>query len=158
MTLKIKPAPVRKTLMVEAPAEHCFDVFTAGFSRWWPRSHHIGASEMKGGVIEPRAGGRWYEIGEDGSECQWGDVLVWEPPSRLVLAWRLGADFTYDPALLTEVEVTFTPAGGDRTRVDLEHRLIENMGERAAEARESVDSPGGWGSILAAFADIAKTR
>ena len=81
----ISPAPVRKSVRVAAPQERAFEVFTAGIGRWWPKSHHIGAADLDTFVIEPRAGGRWYERGVDGSECEVGKVLAWEPPARLVL-------------------------------------------------------------------------
>jgi uncharacterized protein YndB with AHSA1/START domain len=152
-TARIILAPVRKSVTVQAPIERAFDVFTQGFGTWWPASHSIGSSPLKNVVIEPRAGGRWYEIGEDGSECQWGDVLIWKKPHRVVLAWRLDPDFEFDPDLVTEVEVRFTPVGENATRVDLEHRLLENMGDRAAAAREKFDAPRGWGSLLAAYSE-----
>ncbi len=152
---RIVPAPVRKQLVVEASPEHAFDVFTAGFSKWWPASHHIGAAAYRAAVIEPREGGRWFEIGEDGSECDWGDVLTWEPPVRLVLAWRLGADWKYDKNLLTEIEVKFT-AEGARTRIDFEHRKLENWGLAAAQARDAIDSEGGWGGLLGMYAAALK--
>jgi len=79
-------------------------------------------------------------------------VLAWDPPGRLVLAWRLGADFRYDPNLLTEIEVIFTQDGA-RTRVDFEHRGLERMGEKAAETRIALDSDGGWTGILKLYAD-----
>jgi uncharacterized protein YndB with AHSA1/START domain len=147
----IKLAAVRKTLVVRAPPEAAFRVFTEGFDRWWPRSHHIGKSELAKAVIEPRRGGRWYEICVDGSECEWGEVLAWDPPRRLLLAWRLDARWEYDPDLLTEVEVRFTPAGDGQTQVDFEHRGFENMGAGGEAARASVDGPNGWGAILAEF-------
>jgi len=106
-------------------------------------------------VIEPRVGGRWYGLLEDGSEAEWGDVLAWDPPRRLLLAWRIGANWAYDPDLTTEVEVTFTPAG-EMTRVELEHRHLERMGEGAESARASFDSDGGWGGLLKMFADLAE--
>lgn len=152
MNRTISPAPVRKSLTVKASPQRAFEVFTAGFASWWPPTHHIGASPMKTAVIEPRVGGRWYETGEDGSQCEWGDVLVWSPPTRLVLAWRLGADWVYHADLLTEVEVTFTPVG-QATRVDFEHRHLERMGEAAETARVSLDSDGGWTGILKLYAD-----
>lgn len=152
MARAIKPAPVRKSVTVDAPAERAFEVFTAQFGDWWPRSHVIGKSPFKTAVIEPRDGGRWYEIGEDGSECEWGDVLAWEKPARLLLAWRIGADWRYDPDLLTEIEITFTPVSETATRVDLEHRLLENMGEPAMKAAEEFDSDRGWIVCLSAFA------
>jgi uncharacterized protein YndB with AHSA1/START domain len=156
MTTTIKPAPVRKTVTVRASAEKAFHVFTDGFDRWWPRSHHIGKSPLARGVIEPRLGGRWYEVGEDGSECDWGDVLAWEPPARLLLAWRLNAQWEYDPDLLTEVEVRFTPLGEGETRVDFEHRGFERMGAGGEAAREGVNGPNGWGAILAEFQTAAE--
>jgi len=152
MTRTISPAPVRKNLSLKTTPEHAFEVFTARFATWWPPTHHVGASPMKTAVMEPRAGGRWFEIGEDGSECEWGEVLVWSPPSRLVLAWRLGSDFKYHPDLLTEVDVKFI-ADGEMTRVEFEHRGLERMGEKAAETRIALDSDGGWTGILKLYAD-----
>jgi uncharacterized protein YndB with AHSA1/START domain len=151
MSLAIKPAPVKKTLVVAASPQKAFDVFTAGFDRWWPRSHSIGESPLKTAVIEGREGGRWYGLLENGRQAEWGDVLAWEPPNRLLLAWRIGADWQYDPALLTEVEVVFTPEG-EGTRVNFEHRLLENMGAEGEGARASFDSEGGWGGLLQMFA------
>jgi uncharacterized protein YndB with AHSA1/START domain len=151
MSLAIKPAPVRKSLAVAASPARAFEVFTAGFDRWWPRSHSIGESPLQTAVIEPRLGGRWFGRLENGTEAQWGDVLVWEPPRRLVLAWRICADWKYDPELLTEVEVQFTPEG-EGTRVDFEHRHLERMGEGAEEVRASFDSEGGWTGLLEMFA------
>ena len=156
MSQTITPAPVRKTLTVRASAEKAFRAFTDGFDRWWPRSHHIGKSEMARGVIEPKAGGRWYEIGEDGSECDWGDVLAWEPPARLLLAWRLNAQWEYDPDLLTEVEIRFVALSESETRVDFEHRGFERMGAGGEAARAGVDAPNGWGGILAEFQRAAE--
>ena len=153
-SMTIKPAPVHRSFTVKATPERAFDVFTAGIHRWWPRTHSIGASPQTMAVIEPRVGGRWYEIGEDGSECPWGDVVTWEPPGRLVLAWRINAEFKFDPALHTEVEVRFTAEGPNATRVEFEHRLLENMGERAAAVRESLN--GGWAGIVDLYAKAAE--
>jgi uncharacterized protein YndB with AHSA1/START domain len=148
-------APVRKQVIIEASAEHCFRVFTDGVGTWWPKQHHIGTSPLKLAVIEPRAGGRWYAISEDASECDTGKVLVWDPPRRLVLAWQITADWTFDPDFVTEVEVTFTPDGPTRTVVVLEHRDLERFGERAEELRNGVDAEGGWGAILGSYAEAA---
>jgi uncharacterized protein YndB with AHSA1/START domain len=148
---------VSHTLTVEAPIERAFAVFTAGFASWWPRSHHLGETDLADAIIEPRAGGRWYERNADGSECEWGHVIAWEPPRRVLLAWQLDADWRYDPDLITEVDVRFE-ADGDRTVVRFEHRHLERMGERAEEVRRSVDSPEGWRGILAAYAEAAAAR
>jgi uncharacterized protein YndB with AHSA1/START domain len=149
----LKVAPVRKSVRVNAPAARAFEVFTARFGTWWPKSHHIGKAPMKEAVIEPRSGGRWYEKGEDGTECDWGEVLVWEPPSRVVLSWRLNGKFEVDETLVSEVEIRFIPDGAGATRVELEHRI------EAADAdviRASVDSPGGWSGILESYRQTAE--
>jgi uncharacterized protein YndB with AHSA1/START domain len=152
----IRPAPVRKSITVKADAPRAFEVFTAGIGRWWPRSHRIGSSAQKDVVMEPQAGGRWYEISEDGSHCNWGKALAWEPPTRLVLAWQISADWKYDPDLITEVEVRFTPLGGGSTRVDLEHRNLERFGDKIEGIRAQIDSPNGWTAILKLYAEAAE--
>jgi uncharacterized protein YndB with AHSA1/START domain len=158
MTQRVKPAPVRKTVDVPATPARAFEVFTAGFDRWWPRSHTIGKSGGAGGGPEPRVGGRWYGVDDDGTETDWGDVLVWEPPARVVLAWRIGTDWQYHRDLHTEVEVTFTALDAATTRVDLEHRMLENMGTAAEGARATFDSPNGWGAIIQNYADVVRQR
>jgi uncharacterized protein YndB with AHSA1/START domain len=146
---------VRHTITVEAPQETAFAVFTDGLDRWWPRSHKIGPEALEEAVLEGRTGGRWYERDTDGSECDWGKVLVWEPPSRLVLAWQITGEWAYDADFLTEVEVTFVPDGPNRTRVEVQHRGLEAYGGEAAAMRDQFNSPGGWSSLLEAFAAAA---
>lgn len=148
-------APVRKTIRVKAGREHAFNVFTTG--TWWPKEHSILASGARQAavIIEPRPGGRWFERGEDGSECDWGKVLAWEPPARLLLSWQLNGRFQYDPDLVTEVEVRFVPEGPAATRVELEHRYFERAGDTAQALRDAVDSPEGWTKSLERFAQEA---
>lgn len=110
---------------------------------------------MKEAVIEPRAGGRWFERGEDGSECQWGKVLVWDPPDRVVLGWQLNSQFKFDPAVVTEVDVRFIPESANVTRVELEHRNLERFGEQGEVLRQKVDSPNGWAGLLENYAAVA---
>jgi uncharacterized protein YndB with AHSA1/START domain len=146
---------VRQTVLVQAPPERAFEVFTAGMSSWWPLdSHSIGERPMVAAVIEPRTGGRWYERGDDGSECDWGEVLAWEPPHRVVLAWRLSTEWAFDPTIHTEIEVRFEPQDGGATRVTLEHRGLDAYGAKAAEMRETFGSDGGWNGLLRRFADV----
>ena len=147
----IRPAAIRKTFTVRATPEKAFRVFTAGFDGWWPKTHYIGSSPLKTAVIEPGVGGRWYGLHEDGAENLWGDVLAWEPPARLLLAWRITGQWVYDPDLLTEVEVRFTAAGEARTRVDFEHRGLERFGDSDAARQTRLSMDGGWGSILESF-------
>ncbi len=141
---------VAHTLTVRASVERAFAVFTEGFGSWWPATHHLGDAELADAIIEPRAGGRWYERNADGSECDWGHVIAWEPPHRVLLAWQLDADWHYDPDLITEVDVRFE-ADGDGTRVTFEHRHLERMGDRSEEVRRAIDSPEGWRGILANY-------
>jgi hypothetical protein len=154
MDRTIAIAPVRKSLRVNAPQAKAFEVFTAGMSRWWPPTHTLLKSPFKDAVIEPREGGRWYQVGEDGSTAENGSVRVWDPPSRVVLVWRLNAKWEYDADLDTEVEVRFIPDGAG-TKVELEHRYIERMGEGGEAARAAVDAPNGWSGILEEFRKIA---
>lgn len=146
---------VRRSVTVEVGRERAFAVFTDGLDSWWTRSHHIGAAEMEVAVLEPREGGRWYEKGVDGSECDWGHVLTWDPPRRLVLAWQINGRWQYDPALVTEVEVTFTEKSATRTRVDLEHRHLDRMGPAADQVRRVFESPDGWPGLLRRFTERA---
>jgi uncharacterized protein YndB with AHSA1/START domain len=146
---------VRKSVTVEASQARAFEVFTSGFDGWWPRSHHIGEAEMAEAVIESHEGGRWYEKDVDGSECDWGYVIAWQPPERVVLAWQLDGEFHYDADLVTEVEVRFVADGPDRTTVELEHRHLDRFGGTREQARAALDSDGGWGGLLPMFATAA---
>jgi uncharacterized protein YndB with AHSA1/START domain len=147
--------PVRKEIVVHASQEHAFRVFTEGMDRWWGREHHIGKSPMAKQILETRRGGRWYAVCQDGSECDIGSVLAWEPPNRLVLGWQINSSWKFDASFVTEVEVTFAAEGSKTTRVVLEHRDLERYGETAAELRKSVDAPGGWQLLLEKFAQAA---
>lgn len=148
MTKTVSVAPVRKKVRVDVTPERAFEIFTAGMTRWWSKQYSINSSPIRDIVIEPRANGRWFERGEDGSECQWGRVLAWQPPSRVVLAWQITPSFSYDPDLLTELDVRFIAEGGG-TRVELEHRL-DGYGAAAGEMFKIFD--GGWPGLLEGFA------
>jgi uncharacterized protein YndB with AHSA1/START domain len=149
MTTEMPIAPIRKVLTVEAPIERAFRVFCENMGSWWPADHHIGKSPLKDCVIEPKVKGRWYEVCEDGSECDWGHVLAWDPPRRLVLAWQLDREFAFDAALVTEVEIRFTALTPRRTQVDFEHRNLERFGEGAERIRGGMDE--GWALILGKY-------
>lgn len=154
MSTQIRPAPVRKSIFVDSSQEDAFALFTSGMASWWPKSHKLTDADLEGQFIETHQGGRWYQRAVDGSECEVGSVATWDPPSRLVLIWRLDAEWTYDPDLATEVEVRFMPEGSG-TRVELEHRNLEQIGERADGFREAIDSPGGWSGLLELYAAAA---
>jgi uncharacterized protein YndB with AHSA1/START domain len=149
---------VRKVVVVNVDPEQAFAVFTKNMGQWWPKEHHIGGSPMRAVVIEPHSGGRWYERDEDGSECDWGTVLVYEPPRRLVLSWHLNGDFEFvaDIARASEVEVRFTPEDG-KTAVELEHRHFERHGETGDRLRTAVDASEGWYFVLGNFAKAVST-
>ena len=141
---------VKKSVLVAAPQEKAFRVFTERLDAWWPRSHKIGTAPMAKAVLEPREGGRWFEIGDDGNECDWGRVLSWEPHSRVVLDWQITGAWQFDPKLHTTVEVRFIPEGA-QTRVELEHRDLERFGEKAAEIVVAQSGSGAWSALLAGF-------
>jgi uncharacterized protein YndB with AHSA1/START domain len=143
-----------KTITVEAPQQRAFEIFTAGFDSWWPRSHHTGEGELRQAVIEPREGGRWYATTSVGNE-EWGRVLVWDPPHRVVLDWQLTAEFSYDADFHSEVEARFVAEGPTRTRLEFEHRNLDRYGDRAAAMAQTLDSEGGWTGILAGYAAVA---
>jgi uncharacterized protein YndB with AHSA1/START domain len=146
------PYSVRKVLSVKAPPDVAWRVFTEKMGTWWPLARYkIGKVNAVDAVLEPRVGGRWYERGEDGSTCDWGRVLAWEPPTRLLLTWDIDATWKFDPKLNTEVEVRFI-AEGKGTRVELEHRRLDRYGERSEEMRRIFDTEGDWGKLLALFA------
>ena len=143
---------VRQSIVVEAPRDRAFAVFTEGMTSWWPLdTYSIAPGPMAEAVIEPREGGRWFERSEDGSECEWGRVLAWEPPDRVVLVWQLSPDWQYDAGLHTEIEVRFTAEDERRTRVELEHRHFERMGKEGGEKMRR-DVEGGWPVRLEIYA------
>jgi uncharacterized protein YndB with AHSA1/START domain len=144
---------LRKVVIVQVPPEVAWRVFTEKMGTWWPlATYKIGKAKAVDALIEPRVGGRWYELGDDGSTCDWGRVLSWEPHSRLVLSWEISADFQHDPDLKTEVEVRFIAEGKNRTRIELEHRHLDRYGTRRDEVRGIFDSDMGWKALLDAFA------
>lgn len=107
-------------------------------------------------VVEPKAGGRWYEVGEDGTQCDWGRVLAWEPPQRLLLSWEISCDWRHDVRIDTEMEVRFVTDGPRSTRVELEHRQLDRYGAREAEMHGVFNSPGGWPGLLERFKRLAE--
>lgn len=139
---------VKKSISVDATQQRAFRVFTEGMDRWWPRDHHIGTSPMERMVVEPRTGGRWYSLCKDGSECDIGRVLAWEPYGRVLFAWQITSEWKFDPSFTTEVEVTFTAEGPRRTRVELEHRNLERFGAATDEMRKAFESDDGWNAHL----------
>jgi hypothetical protein len=150
------PKSVRKGVSVQAPQAVAWRGFTEKMGALWPQAYcKIGKANAVDAVIEPRAGGCRYERGDDGNTCQWGNVLVWEPHSRLVLSWDIGADWQYDPTLKTEIKVRFNTDGSERTRVELEHRHLDRYGSRRDEMRRIFDSEGDWGKLLEMFARVA---
>jgi uncharacterized protein YndB with AHSA1/START domain len=155
----VDPNSVKKSMNVQAPQQVAWRVFTEKMGKWWPlAAYKIGKVNAVDAIVEPRVGGRWYELGEDGSTCQWGSVLVWEPPSRLVLSYDITADWQYDPALKTELEIRFIAESADRTRVELEHRCLDRYGAHRDQMRRIFDTEGDWGRLLQAMAQIAQAE
>jgi len=142
--------PVRVAVEVRRGVEEAFRVFTTDIGAWWPLlGHSVAPDKVEAVVLEGRPGGRLYERWRDGGEADWARVLAWEPPARLVLAWRPNPERRAE----TEVEVRFVAVEADHTRVELEHRGWERLGDLAAEARASYDD--GWPGVLDAYAGAA---
>ncbi len=155
MTKTITIAPVVKTLTVNVAQARAFDVFTVGIDRWWPKSHGIGNSPMKMSVIEPRVGGRWYTVHEDGAEIVVGYMKVWDAPNRIVFSWEVNSQWKPDATVASEVEVRFTADGPNATRVELEHRKFEMLGAEGGEKMRG-DVNGGWTGLLDLFRQAAE--
>jgi len=153
----ITDAPVRTHIVVNAGIERAFHVFTAEFDSWWPREHHIGKSPMKRTLIEGFEGGRCFTEQIDGTDCDWGTVLAWDPPHGFVFAWQINPAWQYEPELSrsSEVEVRFTAQPDGSTRVDLEHRHFARHGAGGDAMRKTVEAPAGWAGLLQLFAKVA---
>jgi len=150
-------APVRKTVHVKAPIEHAFEVFTSGLTRWWPNNHGIGKKPIQKVLMEPRLGGRWIEIAEDGTETSAATIILWEPPHRFVMVWQVSAQWKPDITMKSEVDVRFVAEGREMTRVELLHHKFETMGAEGGTAmRNAVD--GGWPGLLQRFVAEAERR
>jgi uncharacterized protein YndB with AHSA1/START domain len=150
-------APVRKTVRVNAPIAHAFDVFTNGFSRWWPRDHSIAKKPISKLLLEPCLGGRWLEISDDGTQTKVATITLWEPPHRIALVWQVDAQWRPDSSMKSEVDVRFFAEGPNATRVELVHHKFETMGAEAGESMRK-DVNGGWPAILEQYAREAERR
>jgi uncharacterized protein YndB with AHSA1/START domain len=141
--------PLRVSVEIDCPPEHAFRVWTAQFGTWWPVSHSVSTAPGLTVVLEGRPGGRIFERTPEGVEHDWGEVTVWEPPTRLGYLWHLRRD----RADATEVEIRFVDAGPARTRVEIEHRGWERLGAGGEEQRDR--NRGGWATLLPHFVAAA---
>jgi uncharacterized protein YndB with AHSA1/START domain len=149
----IQIAPVKRSVVVAVNAKFAFEFYTARLDAWWPKSHSIGDAPLKKSVFEPFVGGRWYAIHDDGRQSVVGHVLVWQPGERVVHTWEINGEWKSDPRVefTSEVEVRFIAEGPERTRVEVEHRHFERMGEAAGIAMH--DAVGrGWPDLLELYA------
>jgi uncharacterized protein YndB with AHSA1/START domain len=147
---------VRHAIVVEAPIDRAFRVFTEDFDRIKPREHNMLGVDIAETVFEPHVGGRVFDRGVDGSEFQWARVLALEPPNRLVFSWDISPQWQIesDPERTSEVEVRFIAETPERTRVELEHRNLDRHGEGWEGARDAVAGNDGWPLYLQRFADL----
>jgi uncharacterized protein YndB with AHSA1/START domain len=158
MSMQAADTSVGASIVVEAPAERAFAVFTDGIGSWWDPDHHLLDGKLAEMIFEPRVGGHVYDRGVDGSECRWARVLAYEPPERFVISWDINLEWKLeaDPDKASEIEVRFVPEGAGRTRVELEHRHLDRHGEGWEKMRDSVGSPDGWGGTMRRFADAVR--
>ncbi|HEX8854507.1 MAG TPA: SRPBCC family protein [Thermoleophilaceae bacterium] len=156
MSTPASATSIRHDVVVEAPLERAFSVFTDGFGSFKPREHNMLSVDIAETIFEPRVGGHVYDRGVDGSECRWARVLVYEPPHRVVISWDISPHWQVETDLekTSEVEVRFTAEGPDRTRVELEHRNLDRHGDGWEAVREGVDSEGGWPLYLQRYAEV----
>lgn len=151
--------PITGTVHLAVPIARAFDLFTGSIDGWWPHEYHIGQAEVAEVVLEPRVGGRWYERGVDGSECDWGRVLAWEPPDRVLFTWQIDGAWRFDPdpARGSEIEARFRADGPDATVVEVEHRHFERLvgGEGVHGA---ITGGGGWQRLLDGVAKLVADR
>jgi uncharacterized protein YndB with AHSA1/START domain len=156
MTTQAQGASVRTQVVVEVPIERAFSVFTEQFDSIKPREHNMLPVEIAETVFEQREGGRIYDRGVDGSECQWARVLAYEPPDRVVFSWDISPRWQIESELekTSEVEVRFISETPERTRVELEHRNLDRHGEGWEGAREGVGGEAGWPLYLQRFAQL----
>jgi uncharacterized protein YndB with AHSA1/START domain len=156
MTTHVQETSVRTHVVVEAPIERAFRVFTEDFGSFKPPEHNILGVELAETVFEPREGGYLYDRGVDGSECRWARVLAYEPPNRVVFSWDINPQWQIETDLekTSEVEVRFITEAPERTRVELEHRHLERHGDGWEGIRDAVGSPGGWQLYLQRYAEL----
>jgi uncharacterized protein YndB with AHSA1/START domain len=149
--------PVRKSVVVDTGVERAFALFTNRFDAIKPREHNLLAVPIAKTVFEPRVGGHIYDVGIDGSRCEWARVLVFEPPHRVVFSWDIGPTWQLesDPSKTSEVEVRFIAESDDRTRVQLEHRNLERHGTGWRSVADGVDGDAGWPLYLRRYVEIA---
>jgi uncharacterized protein YndB with AHSA1/START domain len=156
MNTRISAAPIKQSIVVEAPIERAFKVFTEDFGSFKPREHNLLASPIAETVFEPRVGGHIYDRGIDGSECRWARVLAFEPPHRVLLSWDISPRWQIetDPDKTSEWEVRFIAETPNRTRLELEHRRLERHGEGWEGVRDGVEGDQGWPLYLQRFAEL----
>src|ERR687892_1428921 len=156
MSTQVAETVVRSSIVVEAPIERAFRVFTEDFGAFKPREHNMLGVEIAETVFEPRVGGHLYDRGVDGSQCQWARVLAYEPPERVVFSWDISPQWQVETDLekTSEGGVRFVAETPRRTRVELEHRHLELHGTGWEGVRESVGGDGGWPRYLRAYAEL----
>jgi uncharacterized protein YndB with AHSA1/START domain len=156
MTTQAQETSVRTSIVVEAPIERAFAVFTEDFGSFKPPEHNILGVELAETVFESREGGHVYDRGVDGSECRWARVLAYEPPDRVVISWDINPRWQIETDLekTSEVEVRFIAEAPTRTRVELEHRNLDRHGEGWEPERDAVGAEGGWPLYLQRFAAV----
>ena len=160
MNARISAAPIKQSIVVEAPIERAFKVFTEDFGSFKPREHNLLAVPIAETVFEPHVGGHIYDRGIDRSECRWARVLAYEPPNRVVISWDISPRWTIETHLAktSEVEVRFIAEGAMRTRVELEHRKLERHGDGWEGVRDGVAADQGWPLYLQRYVEQLATN
>jgi uncharacterized protein YndB with AHSA1/START domain len=147
---------LRLTIEVAVGVDRAFEVFTTDFDRIKPREHNLLGEDIAETILEPKAGGRLYDRGVHGATCDWGRVVAFDPPHRLVLAWNISPNWQLetDPARASEVVVTFTALDGAHARVDLEHRQLHRHGDGWQGLRGALGAGEGWPLYLSRYVEL----
>jgi uncharacterized protein YndB with AHSA1/START domain len=147
---------VVREVVVDAPVDVAFKVFTERFGDFKPKEHNMLGSPIAETRFDPHVGGHIYDVGEDGSECRWARVLAYDPPERVVFSWDISPTWQVeaDEAKTSEVEVRFVAESADRTRVELEHRHLDRHGPGWESVRDGVGEDQGWPLYLARYAEV----
>ncbi|HKH41502.1 MAG TPA: SRPBCC family protein [Solirubrobacterales bacterium] len=156
MSTQAAETSVKTSIVVEAPIDRAFQVFTEEFGSFKPREHNMLDGDIAETIFEPRVGGHLYDRGVDGSECRWARILAYEPPERVLFSWDISPQWQIETDLekTSEIEVRFISETAERTRVELEHRNLERHGEGWEGTREGVGGDEGWPLYLRRYAEV----
>ena len=136
--------PIHREILVDAPPDAAFALFTSKIGDWWPLAE---LSVFGAGATVGFEDGALVERSPDGQSAEWGQVTSWLPPGEFSMTWHPGRD----TLAASQVTVTFR-AAGDQTLVVLEHAGWDVFADPAA-ARAEYEH--GWPEVLRLYQAFA---